>query len=87
MRMVKSHRGFRLVTHEKYAGDNKELRLLQESSAVGDYEDSFDCPGSSFLWVTDNHHLNREEVGELINILQHWLDNKRLPEKIPVGGA
>jgi hypothetical protein len=54
-------------------------RLIQESSAIGDYEDSFDCPGSSYLWVGDDHHLDREEVAELIENMQHWLDNGRLP--------
>lgn len=41
-------------------------RLIQESSAVGDY-----------LWVGD-HHLNREEVTELITRMQHWLKTGRL---------
>lgn len=39
---------------------------LQQSSAIGDYEDSFDKPGSSFLWVEDEQ-LSREEV-------KHYLD-------------
>ena len=52
--------------------------LALESSAVGDYDDSVDRPGSSFLWFGDHHHLNREEVSELVGFLQHWLDTGRL---------
>lgn len=52
-------------------------RLIQESSAVGEYYDSFDNPGSSFLWV-GIHHLSREDIKELIDRLQYWLDNKQL---------
>jgi len=56
--------------------------LIQESSAIGDYEDAFDKPGSSFLWVGRYHHLNRMEVAELIERMQHWLDTGRLKEDV-----
>jgi hypothetical protein len=79
MRVEQTQRGFRILVEEKYQNEPGEFtRLIQESSAVGDYEDSFDLPGSSFLWVGEDHHLNREQVKELIGHMQYWLDNKRL---------
>lgn len=35
-------------------------------------------PGDRLLWVSAL--LNRDEVDELCAILQHWLDEGRLPE-------
>ena len=77
---MKSHetpRGFRVLTHPSYIG-KVDTRLVQESSAIGDYKDSMAQPGSSFLWVGDAHHLNREEVAELVKRMQHWLKRGRL---------
>lgn len=72
-------RGFVVVTHEKYQNTPGEMtRLIQESSAVGDYDNSMDNPGSSFLWVGEDHHLDREEVAELIERMQYWLVTGRL---------
>jgi hypothetical protein len=82
MKTVKDARGFIVVTHEGYVDYPTERRLVQESSAVGDYDDSFDIPGSSYLWVGDKHHLNREEVQELVEILQHWLSHKTLRREV-----
>lgn len=77
MWIEKTDKSFNLLVHEKYT--TRELtRLLQESSAVGNYDDSYDNPGSSFLRIGKDHHLNREEVRELIGYLQHWLDYKCL---------
>jgi hypothetical protein len=78
MKAEKTVRGFVVVTHAKYPPDGTETRLAQESSVVGDYDDAFDRPGSSALWIGDNHHLNREEVAELILRLNHWLSKGRL---------
>jgi len=79
MKGTGTERGFRIVEHEKYADNARTLtRLVQESSAIGDYEDSMDTPGSSFLWVGKDHHLDREEVEELIGRMQEWLDTGRL---------
>jgi len=69
---TETERGFRWITN-----DTGDLRI-QESSAIGDYVDSFDCPGSSFLWVGDAH-LCREDVADLIKIMGRWLETKRLP--------
>jgi len=79
MDVKETERGFRVLVEEKYQNEQGVFtRLIQESSAIGDYEDSFDLPGSSFLWIGQEHHLNREQVAELINHMQYWLDNKRL---------
>jgi len=72
-------RGFTVVVEEKYQNQPGEFtRLIQESSAIGDYEDSDEKPGSSYLWVGQDHHLNREQVQELINRMQVWLKFGRL---------
>jgi len=78
-----SSRGFGIIEAEKYQNERGEFtRLVQESSAVGEYEDSLSNPGGSYLWIGQDHHLNREEVEEFIKILQYWKEHKRLP--IPV---
>ena len=82
MKTIETKRGFRLIVHQDYAArDFREVRLIQESSAIGCYKHAYHNPGSSFLWIGENHHLNREEVAELIKGLQFWLDNKRLKLK------
>lgn len=84
MRAEQTPRGFVCVVHPlniqpDNAKEIQETRLVQESSAIGDYEDSFSKPGSSYLWFGEDHHLNREEVKELVDKLNHWLEHKRLP--------
>lgn len=81
MKYKKTDRGFGAVTHPSYANEPEEVRLVQESSAVGDYVDSLDRPGSSFLWVGRDHHLNREEAAELVTYLNSWLATGRLGPK------
>lgn len=78
MKAEKTVRGFVVVTNAKYPPDGTETRLIQESSIVGYYDDAYDRPGSSALWIGEHHHLNREEVAELILWLDHWLNNGRL---------
>ncbi len=78
MKITKSDRGFFILKHELYVNPDHQTRIVSESSAIGDYEDAFDRPGSSALWVGDDHHLNREELAELIKYLQCWLDTGRL---------
>lgn len=82
MELTKSERGFYYLHHQAYLEPHAMSRLVSESSAVGDYEDSLDKPGSSFLRVGDKHHLNREEVAEFVTHLQRWLQTGRLA---PVG--
>ena len=78
MKVSKTESGFGIVEHEKYTNDKEQTRLIQASSAIGDYDDSCDNPGSSYLWVGKDHHLNREEIQQLTNILQIWLMTGKL---------
>ena len=81
MNLYETDRQFRGVQEWMYAENPpKESRILQESSAIGDYPDSMEQPGSSFLWVGEHHHLNREQIVELIGHMQHWLDTGRIRE-------
>ena len=84
MQVKSTNRGFRIIKHPSRTQRNvvnepEMTRLIQESSAIGDYKNSLSEPGSSYLWIGDDHHLNREEVAELIDNMQHWLDDGRLP--------
>lgn len=79
MQTIRMDRGFRVVEHEKYQNEPGEMtRLIQESSAIGDYENSMELPGSSYLWVGCDHHLNREQIQELIDRMKYWLETGRL---------
>lgn len=83
MRIRKTERGLVVIEEETYLGTpGVYRRLIQESSIIGDHEDSHDIPGSSYLWVGRDHHLDRGQVAELIGYLQYWIDNKRLHEGI-----
>lgn len=80
MRVIKAGRGFRQVRHKTYPGGT-DGALVQESSAVGEYVDSLEKPGSSYLWVGTSFHLDREEVGQLIKFLSRWLKTGRLSKQ------
>lgn len=81
MKIVVQNRGFAEIHHTTYPPGEKRVptRLVSESSKIGDYSDSAEHPGSSYLWVGDNHHLNREEVLELVSLLLHWIREGHLP--------
>ena len=80
MKSIITDRGFIIIKHEKYQNERGVMiGLIQESSAIGDYEDALDKPGSSYLWVGADHRLNREEVKVLMSKMKYWLDKKRLP--------
>lgn len=82
MELITTDRGFELLQHNVYPpyhekdGSPKVSRLTQQSSAIGD--SCAAAPGSSFLWIGEHHHLNREEVKELVLHLQAWLDTGSL---------
>lgn len=78
MKIEETGRGFCLLTHTTYPPGIIETRLVQESSAIGNYEDAYSKPGSSFLWIGREHHLNREEVAELVGYLRTWLSQGRM---------
>lgn len=75
---LESNRGLERVIHPTYAYVPVETRLVGRSSAIGDYDDSCDNPGTSFLWIGKDHHLNREEVSELVEYLVNWLNTGKL---------
>lgn len=77
MNLSKTERGFWRLTHPTYPDQHRE-RLLQESSAIGDYKDAPDKAGSSFLWLGAVHHLNRKEVEMARDLLSNWLKTGRL---------
>lgn len=70
----KTSRGFEIV---HFYDSDRLFSTLQQSSVIGDYADSLDRPGSSFVWLgvdSERMHLNREQVAGLIARLQRWLD-------------
>jgi len=73
-----SGRGFISVMSPSYLPPYEKMRLISESSAIGNYDNSIDNPGSSYLWIGQDHHLNREEVAELIEYMRHWLEHGKL---------
>ncbi len=78
MNIVKSDRGFECLRHPSYVGGRAGARLAAQSSAIGDYKDSLDRPGSSFLWVGEHHHLNREEAREFAEAVLRWVETGSL---------
>lgn len=72
MKYSTTNRGFGIVEHPSYLSQEVS-RLVQSSSKIGDYEDAFDRPGTSALWIGEDHHLDREEVAKLVEHLQAWL--------------
>lgn len=75
MKIDKTNRGFQTLICGTYPEEG-EGAITWQSSAIGDYDNSFDLPGSSYLWFggEKKFHLNREEVQELIDHLQRWVD-------------
>ena len=81
MKVAKTDRGFEYIEKDTYANNPRPARLIGQSSAIGNYADSFDKPGSSFLWFGDKHHLNREEVKDFVSHLKYWLKTGSLDKK------
>lgn len=64
---------------KRYVADFGTGRAIPERSAKAEQShDAMGRPGSSYLWVGQDHHLNREEVAELVGHLKRWLDGGRL---------
>ena len=52
MELTRTARGFEIVTFiDRYDADCAIECSIQQSSAIGDQDDAFDHPGSSFLWI------------------------------------
>lgn len=80
MKVTKSERGFEFLEHDVYPPDADELysRLASQSSALDmEYEGNAQ-PGSSYLWIGQNHHLNRKQVEQFVAHLQSWLETGQL---------
>lgn len=77
MKIEKSERGFESLLCLKY-DQGEDVPIVSQSSAIGDYEDSFEKPGSSYLWVGEDAHLDREGVQSLVNHLRGWLKTGKL---------
>ena len=78
MNVETTARGFEYISLPSYANEPQPLRLVGQSSAVGEYPDALEKPGSSFLWIGGGdgpcHHLSREQVSELAAHLRAWLE-------------
>ena len=76
MNLITHDRGFELLVHPAYLSKSDEEltpRLVLQSSVIGDYPDAYRRPGTSALWIGEHHHLNRDEIAQLICHLQWWL--------------
>lgn len=74
MEEKRTNRGFQYIEHEVYADETgKKSSLVAQSSIIGDYDDAYERPGTSALWIGKDHHLNRAEVKQLVKHLQSWL--------------
>lgn len=84
MQITITSRGFEVLEHPVYPPEPALDRpdpmgpLVAQSSAISDYPDAFDRPGSSYLWLGERHHLNREEVAQLVWHLKVWLETGHL---------
>lgn len=84
MKFGRNQRGFTVIEHDVYPPrDGETARVVQASSSIGEHSDSLDTPGSSFLWVGDRHHLDREQVRELRDALTRWLESGELMAPTP----
>ncbi|MCP4177224.1 MAG: hypothetical protein GY756_05610 [bacterium] len=110
---LKTQRGFKYL---EFKDRNNEKCTLQCSSAIGETEEEWNKPGSSFLWLglesanpqirvsdcekngiiktknsgwqkyvipddvllTTRMHLDKQNVKDLIEKMQHWLENGTL---------
>lgn len=79
MRIVKSANGpLHVIEAENSIGNT--TRLVGESPSPFGAKSK---PGASYLWIggdsdSRSHHLNREEVEELISHLQRWVSTGSL---------
>lgn len=79
MTVETTDRNFQLLTHPVYTCADQASRLVQCSSAIDSAAPGgLERPGSSFLWIGQDHHLDRAEVRELIGHLEAWLATGRL---------
>lgn len=78
MNIKETDRGFQVGA---FRDANDQECSIQQSSAIGDYHDAYDRPGTSFLWLgldRGRMHLTREQARELALLLTRWCDTGRL---------
>lgn len=68
MKITKSDRGFQFIMWPNHV-DGEKTRLVSQSSAT----DLEHAPGETWLWIGEHHHLDVDEVSELIGHLQAWV--------------
>lgn len=81
MDIRRTSRGFEIV---EFNDANGVACSLQQSSAIGQYPEAMEKPGSSFVWLGASKqgepvrmHLDREMVRQLRNLLTSWLGDGR----------
>lgn len=73
MKLGKDDRGFNYLAHPTYLGPSKgDVIIAKESSACDGASQHDDIPGSGRLWL-GHHHLNADEVKDLMRYLNAWL--------------
>ena len=50
---------------------------IRQSSAIGDYDHSMDVPGSSYLWLLDGDHYDKDDVEALVKELEETVEHLR----------
>ena len=82
MKPTRTSRGFEMIVFRDANGNECSL---QQSSAVGDYPDAINRPGTSFIWLgrdgdlgNNRMHLSWELVSELLPHMKSWLDTGSL---------
>ena len=80
MRVTETERGFPRIEHQNYPGGEPGTLAMASSVVYTKYPDAMERPGTSALWIGTEHHLDREQVAELIQHLQSWLDTGRFRE-------
>ena len=78
MKIIRSERGFEFLDHEVYPQSRHDSRLASQSSAIHMEYEGAGTPGSSYLWIGEHHHLNREQVKQFTSHLVAWLDTGSL---------
>ena len=87
MYVTRTARGFEKIECAAFPPELGTVPLVWASSSIGDYADSFDRPGSSFLWVGEKHRLNREQVLDLAAHLTAWCMTGSLESAVDETGA
>ena len=84
MEVQMTDRGFEYILFPLRTDRGKMERLVGQSSIT----DGEHVPGGTCLWFGEEHHLERDEVKELKDRLEAWLDtgSLALPNEVNAGG-